>query len=748
MPPDPPIPDSSSPARSPALANGDAGASGPRAPAPLVISATFTAEPLNETLKFWISQLGLGLEVQFAPYNQVFQQLLDPSSLLASNRRGVSVVLVRLEDWSGFPGVPEVDLAKLEEDVHHLLDCLRQAAGRLAAPVVFAVCPASPRFLDDPTRAAVAARLARLVESECSRLGVVHLISHGELAARYPCGMVHDPHGDQLGHVPYTEEFYAALGTMVARKINALRMNPYKVAVLDCDDTLWQGVCGEDGPTGVVVDPPRRALQEFMLEQRKEGMLLCLCSKNNEEDVLETFRLHPEMVLRLEHFTARRIDWAPKPVNIATLADSLGLGLDSFVFVDDNPKECAEMQAQRPEVLSLPLPQEVNEIPDFLRHVWAFDRLRVTEEDRKRAEGYVQRAEGLRLRSAASSLEDFLASLDLEIRIAPMSPEQLPRTAQLTQRTNQMNFTTIRRTPADIQALLSAGEAECFTVEVSDRFGNYGQTGVMIVRALPGTLTVDTFLLSCRVLGRGVEHRMLAWLGELACQRSLDFVRVVFRPTARNRPALQFLESVGGRYKAEQDGSLVFPFPAARARAIRYDSESTGPTGVVGPPQPEANVAATPRAGYTRIAARFRTPAQILEAVRAAQRERGRRVSRAPGPPQTLLEQELAGLWAELLGLPSVGVDENFFDLGGHSLLAVQLLSRVRRRYQVDLTLEIVYSGTFTVAELAKAIEIRQIEQAGYGEYEDLLRELEGLSDEEVRALLEEERAAQGEVAR
>ena len=140
-------------------------------------------------------------------------------------------------------------------------------------------------------------------------------------------------------------------------------MPPFKVAVLDCDDTLWSGICGEDGPKGVELDPPRRALQEFMAGRRDAGMLLALCTKNNEEDVEETFAAHPEMPLGLADFAERRVNWEPKSANLHAMADNMELGLDSFILVDDNPKECTEAQVGSPGVLALPLPARAGDIP-------------------------------------------------------------------------------------------------------------------------------------------------------------------------------------------------------------------------------------------------------------------------------------------------------------------------------------------------------------------------------------------------
>jgi len=318
-----------------------------------------------------------------------------------------------------------------------------------------------------------------------------------------------------------------------------------------------------------------------------------------------------------------------------------------------------------------------------------------------------------------------------------MTQDQLPRVAQLTIRTNQMNFTSVRRDESEMERLLSSEGYECLTVDVDDRFGSYGLTGVMLFRANGGALAVDTFLLSCRALGRGVEHRMLARLGEIAQERGLAEVRIPFAPTPRNRPAEALLRSVGAPFEHRIPTGSTFHFPADFLAQVSYSTANPAP-GVV----QERHVRGTQAAAespldYAAIARDLRTAAQILQAVRAASL---RRSAGAPADaPRNRLEQQLAQMWANLLGLPSVGIHQNFFDLGGHSLLAVQLLSLVRQTFDLDLSLKVVYSGDFTVAELAKAIELREIEQAGAGRYAEILKEVESLSDEEVRALLAQE---------
>jgi FkbH-like protein len=710
----------------------------PAATATIAITSTFTAEPVSDALTFWLKELGWKDEVRFAPYNQVFQQLLDGGSLLRTNRNGVNVVLLRLEDWARVSesGVPDLD--GLERGVEQFIATLASAVSGFHSPILICICPASPLFLADPERAAFQGRMEARVAAAAAPLQSVHLAGSQEAAELYPVAEAHDPHADELGHVPYTPLYFAALGTLIVRKIHALRMPPYKVTVLDCDDTLWKGICGEDGPQGVLLDPPRRALQEFMVAQHDAGKLLGLVSKNNFEDVLDTFRLNPKMPLHLDHFVSWRINWKPKPVNIAELAEELELGLDSFILVDDSAKECSEMEANQPAVLAIALPAETGKIPAFLRHVWAFDHLRVTEEDRRRNEMYAQQVERVRAQERAASLEEFLESLQLDVRIAPMAKDELPRVAQLTERTNQMNFTGVRRSENGIQELVDSGEADVLAVHVADRFGSYGLTGVVIFGTGADALVVDTFLLSCRVLGRGVEHRMLAALGRTAMQRNLPVVEVPFVRAPRNLPALLFLEGVGLEFQHVESGRLCFRFPADRAAALKYQpSTAETPERERSVPAPAPVPVRPVRVPYSRIATELRDPRKILARIQAQAYGQSANGAGSYVAPRTALERRLAEMWAEALRVSPVGIHDDFFDLGGHSLLAVQLMSRVRQAFGVDLSLELVYSGSFNVAELAEAIEVKEI--VGGDRYEALLQEVEALSDEEVRELLAKE---------
>jgi FkbH-like protein len=681
------------------------------------VSATFTAEPLRPALLFWGRQLDSEFEVRFAPYNQLLQTLLDPHSEFGDNVHGVNVLLARLEDFGQFQNAGA--LARIEENVEHLVAELRIAGSRLRSPVLFCLCPSA-------VDKAFADRLRSRTGAQLEDVPGVHYIDYVDVERLYPVAAVQNPEGERLGNIPYTDAYYCALATMLVRYAHSLVRAPFKAIALDCDNTLWQGICGEDGPEGVVVDPPRRALQEAMLEQHEAGTLLTMASKNNEADVLETFAVHPEMPLQLRHFAAWRLNWDAKAENIAQLAEELGLGLDSFIFIDDNAKECAELQQSVPEVLTLALPEDIERTPHFLRHVWAFDHPVITEEDRNRNVYYQQQQEfGAQVKQAAS-IEDFMASLDLRVTVTPLAAGKLSRVAQLTQRTNQFNFTTVRRSESEVQALLAAGH-ECFTVDASDRFGDYGLVGVLLVKQEADELLVDTFLLSCRALGRGVEHRMLAFLGQNAVDRGLHYVTLRFVPSAKNSPAKQFLDSVA---------ASTLRLPAAEAADLKW-KRPAAPAAKRSSKVPTKRTRTARKADYGYIARYLSTPEDILQRVR---QEHGASNEVAG---MTEAEAKLARIWSELLERDAVARTDNFFDIGGHSLIAVLLLLRIRETFGVELSIDDVYSGTLTLADLAARIEAAQLSDMNPDEYAAILAEIEGLSDEQARELLAKEEAEQ-----
>ena len=673
-------------------------------PFQIQIAATFTAEPVQKSLDHLLGLLHLPAEVTFAPFNQVFQELLDPGSAFAQNRQGVNVLLLRWEDLTGGAG----DAAKLLANSQELAAALRAALGRFRVPVLLVICPPSGAAFADAELRELLARVEIQFTSELRGLAGLHLISSDELIALCSVAEYDFPRGQALGAVPYTPRFFHLLGQRLTRTVYRLAAPPHKVIVLDCDQTLWKGVVGEDGPQGIELDPPRRFLQEFMRDQSGTGMVLCLCSKNNEADVWEAFDQRTDMPLRREHIVAWRINWERKSENIKSLARELQLGLDSFIFVDDDPVVCADVQGGCPEVLTIRLPEDVSRIPDYFRHHWAFDHLVVTAEDSQRTEMYRANAGRSRMLESATSLEDFLRDLELKCEITPMQPDQLSRVAQLTQRTNQFNVNPVRRNEAELQQLLSSG-AGCLVVQVRDRFGDYGLIGVMIHRAGEGCLEVDAFLMSCRVLGRGVEHRMLAALGKLAVEAQQEFVTVPFVPTKKNRPAQDFLEATGAAFQQVSTTGSVFRYPAQVALEMK-PAASVKPVAVTevaveaGASTPStATIDPSRAAGLHQIADELHRPDPFIARLDPPVTARPS-LGATCQPPTTETETALVEIWQRVLKVNPVGVLDGYFELGGTSLLAVCLFVEIEEKFGRHLPLATLFTSP-TIRALATCLE-------------------------------------------
>ena len=670
----------------------------------VAISATFTAEPLSESLQFWVERLELPLTIAHAAYNQVFQTLLDSTGMFATNNEaGVNAVLFRWQDLGE-------DEQQIASNASSLIETLTASDGHLKAPMVVLSCPSSPIFLEQPTYAALAARLDGRLDEILTGISNIHVLDVSTLGDSYSVSEIHNSLGERLGEIPYTSQFFAALGTLLARKIVALRRPPHKVIAVDLDNTLWAGVVGEEGAGRVSLASPYLKLQEFLLKQRADGMLLTICSKNNEADAWEVFERRPEMLLKREHFAAWRINWDPKSTNLRSMAKELSLGLESFIFIDDDAKECSEVKANIPEALTLRLPEVAQDIPRFVQHVWAFDRANVTEADRKRSESYQQERERIAATQNATSLEDFIEALDLHVTIEPLRTHLIARVAQLTQRTNQFNTTTIRRTEAEIKTLLDSGRLECITVAVKDRFGDYGNVGATLYTFDSTSLVVDSMMLSCRVLGRGVEHQMVRYLGEEAKLHNVPEVVIRFIASPKNAPAFRFLDGLGAQWGSGGAYIRAFRMSAESARQLNYKPVSY--TGGVEEEEKETqqpNRTQLHTIDYPAIAVRLNTADAIRDEIRASKVGiEPALTANGPVAHRNQRESKLASIWAEVLQIPAVAIHDNFFELGGDSLRAVELLIRISEEFDVpDLMLSMVLDAP-TVAQFAASLGDRK----------------------------------------
>jgi acyl carrier protein len=336
-----------------------------------VIAASFTAEPLEEPLSFLLNKVGMNYRVAFAPYHQLFQQLLDPASLLRTSDE-LKIVLARFESWlHGESALRSARPERLEQIADELIAALRQ--GDIAgSPLIVCFCPASRSISEDLSCGERLRSLEIKVADAFVESSSVHVIRSEEILDLYPVEKYEDEYAKRLGNVPYTTDFFSALGTMLARSMWNLLENRYAAIAIDCDGVLWSGTC--DAGQQVLVNESHIALQRALLRQRDAGVLLCLCSKYNEQDVWAAFESNASMPLRRHHITGTAMGSGTTPQKLVSLADELGLELDRFMFLNADPAETSILEAGCPEVLSLQVPADADEIPTWLKHVWAFDR--------------------------------------------------------------------------------------------------------------------------------------------------------------------------------------------------------------------------------------------------------------------------------------------------------------------------------------------------------------------------------------
>jgi len=672
----------------------------------IFICATFVAEPLEKPLRLILGEAGLAAEVGFAPYHQVFQQLLTPGSELARNSAGIRVLLIRLEDFIRDQSNPHEAQESIDRTSRELAGALTQFAPQIKAGLIVCVLPASP-FIAPPIAASIQAANSALTAVANGLPGVS--ILQAEVIDALDGAERHDLARDELAHIPYTDEYFAAMALALARRIHALSVPAAKVLVLDCDNTLWRGVIGEDGLDGIEITAPFRAVQQFAIALHDKGILVCLVSKNAEADVLEVFERRQDMRLKANHVVAHRINWLPKSANLASLAEEINLGLEAFVFLDDNPVECAQMRAELPQVVTVQMPADA-QVESLLQNLWMFDKLVTTTEDTIRTRMYRENTARRALESTVGDIGQFMAALGLNIDIAAPSEDEWQRIEQLTQRTNQFNFTTRRQTLAQLKSMQSDG-ALVLRVRVSDRFGDYGLVGAIVAHREGNGVTVDNWMLSCRVLGRGVEHAMLRRLAELADASGLELVRLPYIPTARNEPARAFADSIASEFAEQGAGTTVYTIPVVDARMIEHrpghDPIAVTEARLADEKRGAGTTAAPPAMRnrserYTRLAVALNSGQAVMREL-AANERRVRTLAAAATPPQSALETQMLGLWESLLGVDGIGIDDDYFALGGTSLLSVTLFARIHREFGVRLSLTSILEAP-TVRSLAQRV--------------------------------------------
>jgi FkbH-like protein len=521
------------------------------------IAASFTVQQVEPTLRLWGRAFGLEIECCIAEYDQIVQTLLDPGRQFVGNRDGVNVVLTRLEDLVS----DDADEATTRMD--DLLKALRSFAGDTASRgqlVVGTLPPVVSAFSDVSERRASALRYRWATALE--QLPGVEPFPFGRVVEHLGIESARSSQNEVLAHAPYSPRLYQGLGIELVRSILATRRASAKVIVLDCDNTLWGGIVGEVGLEGIHLgsDGPGRSFQLFQRYLKKlqaRGFLLVVASRNEQNDVREVFEKHPEMVLRPDDIAAWRVSWERKSQNIRALAEELRLGVDSFVFLDDDPVARLEVQSLVPGVHVVPLPSDPSRYCETLARLWLFDGVRPTAVDAARTRMMHEETRRQGEEKSFRSLDQFLAGLELRVEIGPPGEQEWGRVAQLTQRTNQFSLSLKRRTLEQLKSL-AAGQL-VMVLTAQDRFGDYGLVGtcILVPPDHSGACEIDTLLMSCRALGRGVEDAFLYGVAAVAARWGASKLVARYIEGPRNAQIRPFL----ARHGFTEVHSDVFSLP-------------------------------------------------------------------------------------------------------------------------------------------------------------------------------------------
>ncbi|MEA2603125.1 MAG: hypothetical protein QOF89_4117 [Acidobacteriota bacterium] len=561
----------------------------------LAYLANFTLDLLPRWVDLHFAREGLRAGHYLGGFDQHVQEVLGVSDVsgisgLAAFEPDLTLLALSLRRLrpaavAGFASLSPARRRELRDDVvSHLESWAEAALARLSSTLLIAnfPSPARPAFgIADLNEEYSETELHLELNLELLRRFKGHprvqVFDADRLASSYGKERMTDGKLLYLAKMDWSPGFLGCVAAELARHARAAQGRARKCLVLDLDNTLWGGVVGEDGPAGVRIgtgDPEGEAFLDFhhrLKALQAQGVLLAVCSKNNPGDVTELFDTRPEIPLKLADFAALEIGWDPKHEGLRRIAARLGLGLDSLVFVDDNPAETSLVAQMLPEVKTVLLPRDPADFAAVLDRLADFERTAVLPEDKGKTRQYAEERERQDLRAGAAvtgDLSSYLASLRTELAIVRARRDDLPRLHQLFTKTNQFNLSTRRYTPADLERFLGSPLCETWIARARDRFGDLGTIGAVLLRRDGRLMLVDSFLLSCRAMGRGIETALMNHVK----QRLLDEpghveLRGRFVPTARNKPVETFYEDQGFQVlERRESGETLYLLRRGQAR--------------------------------------------------------------------------------------------------------------------------------------------------------------------------------------
>ena len=528
----------------------------------LAILGSYTTSHLTKMLALIGAQQGIEVDLYESQYAQYRQEILDPSSRLYTFDPDFILLVVHEGEivLKGLSADPKGDLALECQRWTSLWATLKERSRAHIIQYNFVVSADAPMghlaTRVQGSKYQMTQRLNLELAEHCdSRVSIVDC---DRLASQYGKERWFDPRYWNLAKTALSIEAMPILASHTLAVIAAELGLSKKCLVLDLDNTLWGGVVGEDGLANLKLGSGANGeafvdFQKYVLDLQEKGVVLAVCSKNNEKDAKEPFEKHPEMLIQLEHIACFVANWEPKPENLRKIAKELNLGLDSLVFVDDNPAERSIVRQFLPEVDVLDLPKDPAYYKSALSNYPWFETGSFTVEDTQRTAQYQARAKLEALKEPSQSIEDFYRSLDMEAYIHPFDAINMPRIVQLIGKTNQFNLTTKRHNTQAVQAFTENADCIHLYMRIKDQFTDHGLVSVVIALRNENVLEIDTWLMSCRVIGRTAENAMLSVLSEKAKEMGCIAIKGVYLPTEKNAPVKNLYRDF--EFSEEETGS-------------------------------------------------------------------------------------------------------------------------------------------------------------------------------------------------
>ncbi len=546
-------------------------------PARVALMGAASTDLLVRPLALALRLVGLAPELHVTPYNVMVQEMLEPDSGTSRFGPQIAIALLTPQSLSHWPA-PRATADAATVLARRICQQLYFACGvlheRCNAEIVINTLPPFPQ----QPMGNLSAKSPDDANNFIRRINVmlgdlappyVHINDVAALVERRGLDHWFDVRLWHEAKQPVSPAMVPELTRNMAAICGGILGRSRKCLVVDLDNTLWGGVVGDVGVAGLAlgegtgIGEAFKAFQLYLRALKERGVLLAVSSKNEERHALKPFEEHPETVLKRDDFVAFKANWSPKSDNLRAIARELNLGLDALVFIDDNPAEREEVRQALPQVVVPELTGDPADYPMIIDAARCFEVSSVTEEDRQRSGMYRQREQQHESMSATRNLSEFLASLEMFATIRSFEPVSFARITQLINKTNQFNLTTRRLTGAQVEALAADPNGFTRTVRLQDRFGDHGLISVFFGHIESGTLTVDGWLMSCRVLNRRVEHRLLNEVVAAMARADVRYVVGSFIPTDRNTLVKDLYRDLGFSLISDRDGMTTWRLDVA-----------------------------------------------------------------------------------------------------------------------------------------------------------------------------------------